>query len=158
MAKVAKIARLAPPRPSNSSIRERVTSRLAKQILSGDYKQGALLPTEAQLGAEFKVSRTALREAVRTLAAKGLVESRQRAGTRVLASEDWNRLDTDVLRWMGEIEPDLDFVKGLTEAHGGHVLLESEVGKGTRVSIHLPQTRMRRRPPKPDDVPAHAVA
>src|SRR2546430_1450568 len=79
MTKVAKIARLAPPRPSNSSIRERVTSRPAKQVLSGDYKQGALLPTEAQLGAEFKVSRTALREAVRTLAAKGLAESRQRA-------------------------------------------------------------------------------
>ena len=116
MAKVTKIARLASPRPSNASLRDKVASRLAKQILSGAYSQGALLPTEAQLGAEFKVSRTALREAVRTLAAKGLVESRQRAGTRVLASDDWNRLDTDVLRWMGEIEPDLDFVRGLTEA------------------------------------------
>ena len=121
MAKVTKIARLSPmttkgARPSNASLRDKVASRLAKQILSGAYSQGALLPTEAQLGAEFKVSRTALREAVRTLAAKGLVESRQRAGTRVLASEDWNRLDTDVLRWMGEIEPDLDFVRGLTEA------------------------------------------
>jgi DNA-binding FadR family transcriptional regulator len=117
MARAAKIVQMPSAAwPSNSSIRDRVASRLAKQILSGHYPQGALLPTEAELGAEFKVSRTALREAVRTLAAKGLVETRQRAGTRVRASEDWNRLDIDVLHWMGEIEPDLDFVRGLTEA------------------------------------------
>jgi DNA-binding FadR family transcriptional regulator len=65
---------------------------------------------------ELGVSRTALREATRTLAAKGLIESRQRAGTRVRAAEDWNRLDPDMLSWMAAIEPDLDFVKGLTEA------------------------------------------
>jgi DNA-binding FadR family transcriptional regulator len=115
MAKVARAAR-APSPASNASIRDRVTSGLAKQILSGEVLQGALLPTEAELAAKFKVSRTALREAVRTLAAKGLVETRQRAGTRVRASDEWNRLDTDVLGWMGEIEPDLDFVRGLTEA------------------------------------------
>jgi DNA-binding FadR family transcriptional regulator len=117
MAEVAKIVAIPlAPWPSTSSIRDRVASRLAQQILSGHYPQGALLPTEAELSAEFKVSRTALREAVRTLAAKGLVETRQRAGTRVRASEDWNRLDIDVLHWMGEIEPDLTFVRGLTEA------------------------------------------
>ena len=53
---------------------------------------------------------------MRTLAAKGLIETRQRGGTRVRPSEDWNRLDTDILAWMGTIEPDLAFVKGLTEA------------------------------------------
>ncbi len=103
-------------RAAGTSIRDRVTSQLAMRILSGHYPQGAALPTEAELGAEFGVSRTALREATRTLAAKGLIETRQRAGTRVRASEDWNRLDSDILTWMGAIEPDLDFVKGLTEA------------------------------------------
>ena len=102
--------------PPGTSIRDRVTSELAMRILSGHYRQGASLPTEAELGAEFGVSRTALREATRTLAAKGLIETRQRAGTRVRVSEDWNRLDADVLTWMGAIEPDFDFVKGLTEA------------------------------------------
>jgi DNA-binding FadR family transcriptional regulator len=97
-------------------IRDRVTGALALRILSGRYPQGSSLPTEAELGAELGVSRTALREATRTLAAKGLIETRQRAGTRVRASEDWNRLDPDVLAWMGQVEPDLDFVKGLTEA------------------------------------------
>jgi DNA-binding FadR family transcriptional regulator len=98
------------------SIRDRVTSELAMRILSGHYPQGSLLPTEAELGAELGVSRTALREATRTLAAKGLIETRQRAGTRVRPSEEWNRLDSDILAWIGLIEPDLDFVKGLTEA------------------------------------------
>jgi DNA-binding FadR family transcriptional regulator len=98
------------------SIRDRITSELAIRILSGRYPQGALLPTEAELGAELGVSRTALREATRTLAAKGLIEARQRAGTRVRASEEWNRLDSDILAWMGLVEPDLDFLRGLTEA------------------------------------------
>jgi DNA-binding FadR family transcriptional regulator len=99
-----------------ASIRDRVTSALALRILSGHYPPGSALPTEADLGAELGVSRTALREATRTLAAKGLIETRQRAGTRVRAAEEWNRLDSDVLAWMGRIEPDLDFVRGLTEA------------------------------------------
>lgn len=101
---------------SGTPIRDRVTSGLAMRILSGHYPQGTWLPTEAELGAEFGVSRTALREATRTLAAKGLIVTRQRAGTRVKRSEDWNRLDTDILAWMGAVKPDLDFVKGLTEA------------------------------------------
>jgi DNA-binding FadR family transcriptional regulator len=101
---------------SGTPIRDRVTSGLAMRILSGHYPQGTSLPTEAELGAEFGVSRTALREATRTLAAKGLIETKQRAGTRVRSSEDWNRLDTDILAWMGAVKPDFDFVKGLTEA------------------------------------------
>ena len=57
-----------------------------------------------------------LRDALLTLAAKGLIEARKRAGTRVRPPSDWNRLDAQVLGWMGEIEPDLDFVRGLIEA------------------------------------------
>lgn len=97
-------------------VRDRVTTELAMRILSGHYPQGTPLPTEAEFGAEFRVSRTALREATRTLAAKGLIETRRRGGTWVRSSEDWNRLDTEVLAWMSLIDPDLDFVKGLTEA------------------------------------------
>lgn len=101
---------------AGASIHDRVTSQLAMRILSGRYPQGSALPTEAELGAEFGVSRTAMREATRTLAAKGLIQPRQRGGTRIRAAEDWNRLDSDILGWMGGIEPDLDFVTGLTEA------------------------------------------
>ena len=52
----------------------------------------------------------------------------------------------------------LSIVKGLAEAHGGHVTLESEVGKGTRVSVHLPQTRVRPRVRMDSGELAHFVA
>ena len=99
-----------------SFVRERVLGMLGRRILSSHYPQGSTLPTEAQLCAEFSVSRTAMREAIKMLAAKGLVVSRQRAGTRVQEAVSWNRLDPDVLEWMNAGEPDPDFVRGLIEA------------------------------------------
>ena len=96
-------------------VRERVLATLGQRILSSHYPPGSTLPTEAQLCAEFGVSRTAMREAIKMLAAKGLVVSRQRAGTRVQDAASWNRLDTDVLTWMSNVEPDPEFVAGLIE-------------------------------------------
>ena len=52
----------------------------------------------------------------------------------------------------------LAIVKGLVEAHGGHVVLDSEVGKGTRVTVHLPASRVQQRPGKTETEPAHFVA
>lgn len=101
---------------ANSSVRERVLGALGRRILSAHYPAGSTLPTEAQLCAEFRVSRTAMREAIKMLAAKGLVVSRQRAGTRVQDAAQWNRLDPDVLAWMGAVDPDPEFVGGLIEA------------------------------------------
>lgn len=96
--------------------RERVAGELARAILSRAIPSGSALPVEAELCTRFGVSRTVLREAVRTLAAKGMVETRQRGGTIVRSPERWSRLDVDVLAWMSEIEPDIEFVRGLTEA------------------------------------------
>ena len=100
----------------SSLVRARVLATLGRRILSGYYEPGATLPTEAQLCAEFEVSRTAMREAVKMLAAKGLIVSRQRAGTRVQDAANWNRLDADVLDWMSSVEPDPNFMRGLIEA------------------------------------------
>ena len=96
-------------------VRERVLATLGQRILSSHYPPGSTLPTEAQLCAEFGVSRTAMREAIKMLAAKGLVVSRQRAGTRIQETANWNRLDQDVLAWMSAAEPDPEFVAGLIE-------------------------------------------
>ena len=99
-----------------TSLKDRIARDLGQRILSGAFAPLSVLPTEAELCIAYGASRTALRDALLTLAAKGLIEARKRAGTRVRPPSDWNRLDAQVLGWMGEIEPDLDFVKGLIEA------------------------------------------
>jgi GntR family galactonate operon transcriptional repressor len=101
---------------SSRFVRERVLGELGRRILAGQYPQQSPLPTELQLCAEFGVSRTAMREATKMLAAKGLVVSRKRAGTIVQEASSWNRLDPDVLSWMDATVPDPDFVRGLIEA------------------------------------------
>ena len=101
---------------ATSSLKDRIARDLGQRILSGAYAPLSVLPTEAELCVVYGASRTALRDALLTLSAKGLIEARKRAGTRVRVSSEWNRLDAQVLEWMRDIEPDLDFVRGLIEA------------------------------------------
>lgn len=82
---------------------------LGSAILRGDYAPAQVLPREAELMETFDVSRTVLREALRTLTSKGLVESRPRVGTRVRPREAWNLLDPDVLDWYARVAPPLAF-------------------------------------------------
>ena len=106
-------AALQKPRVHNGLVRD-----LALRILGGQVKPGDTLPTEQALQAEFGISRSALREAVRVLSAKGLVAVRPRVGTAVRPQDDWNRLDPEMLEWSMAIAPDLDFVRSLMEARG----------------------------------------
>jgi DNA-binding FadR family transcriptional regulator len=62
----------------------RVVSTLRAQLLAGEIPPGQKLPTENQLSEQFGVSRTVVREAIATLAADGLVQSRQGAGVFVV--------------------------------------------------------------------------
>jgi DNA-binding FadR family transcriptional regulator len=74
-----------------------------------------VLASEVDFAQSLDVSRGALREAMQVLAAKGLVESRPKAGTRVLPRARWNLLDPDVLAWAFAGEPDPEFVRGVFE-------------------------------------------
>jgi len=89
--------------------------RLGVDILSGVFKPGETLPNEMDSSASLEISRSAYREAIRILAAKGMVESRPKTGTRVTERERWNLLDPEVLRWMFETEPSESFILGLFE-------------------------------------------
>ncbi|MEQ1734938.1 MAG: FadR/GntR family transcriptional regulator [Rhodoglobus sp.] len=80
----------------------RVIDGVGLQIIGGLYAPGELLPKEAELSDEYGVSRTSVREAMRVLAAKGLVDIRQKVGTRVRQPELWNVFDADLLRWHSE--------------------------------------------------------
>jgi DNA-binding FadR family transcriptional regulator len=84
-------------------------------ILSGRYFPGHVLDGEVEASTQRHVSRSAYREAVRILSAKGLVESRPRVGTRVSPVEQWHLLDPDVLLWAFADEPRTDVLHGLYE-------------------------------------------
>jgi DNA-binding FadR family transcriptional regulator len=88
---------------------------LGVRIVSGRCRPGDILDGEIDASDRLEVSRTAYREAVRILAAKGLVESRPKVGTRVSLPERWHLLDPDVLSWIFEREPDDRLVNGLFE-------------------------------------------
>ena len=76
-----------------------LAEKIAQRILTGEYVPGTILPGELELGEQFGVSRTAVREAVKTLTAKGMVLPRPRIGTRVLPQSNWNFLDQELLSW-----------------------------------------------------------
>ena len=80
------------------NLSQRMTQELGKSIVCGEYDNDSI-PTEAELCAKFGVSRSAVREAVKMLSAKGLISSRQRQGIRILPEEEWNIFDPDLLRW-----------------------------------------------------------
>lgn len=76
-----------------------VVDAIGADIIQGRHQQGSALPRDEELAARFGVSRTVLREAIKTLSAKGLLVARSRVGTRVRPRDDWNMFDADVLRW-----------------------------------------------------------
>lgn len=92
-----------------------VAQELGRAIVTGGIAPGERLPKEETLSRQLGVSRTALREGMKILAAKGLIESRQKTGTRVRAMADWNQLDADVLAWRCIALPTRDFVSKLVE-------------------------------------------
>src|SRR5260370_1277516 len=92
-----------------------VLDRLGRRVVSGRYAPSNRLPTEAQLVRKLGISRPSVREALKALVRKGLVESRARRGTVVLAKEHWDLLDPEVLRWMAAAPPDHAFLIGLIE-------------------------------------------
>ena len=96
-------------------LRGAVAHYLGTAIVSGRIAPGERLTGEVANSEALDVSRSAYREAVQVLAAKGLVESRTKAGTRVLARSRWNVLDPVVLAWAFSGEPDLEFVRDLFE-------------------------------------------
>ena len=77
-----------------------VTEAIARRVMAGEWSDGSPLPTEVELAEGLGVARTSVREALTRLKAKGLIASRQKAGTRVLPRMQWNMLDEDVLRWV----------------------------------------------------------
>jgi DNA-binding FadR family transcriptional regulator len=87
------------PLGRHRTLHGQVVELLGSRIVSGEFPDGSRLPNESELAAQLEVSRGGVREAVKALAAKGLVEARPRLGTRVRSRHEWNLLDREVIDW-----------------------------------------------------------
>jgi DNA-binding FadR family transcriptional regulator len=88
---------------------------LGQRIVSGDLTPGTTLPNLEDLALQFSISRLSMREAMKVLAAKGLVRSTPRRGTVVRPRNEWSRLDPDVLVWQIGNVPNAAFVRNVFE-------------------------------------------
>ncbi|WP_137895884.1 FadR/GntR family transcriptional regulator [Ramlibacter sp. 2FC] len=88
---------------------------LGEAIVAGRYAVDGVIPPEPTLCAELGVSRTVVREAIKSLVAKGLVHTGPKVGTRVLPSEQWNWFDPDVVAWQSKVGLSHEFVRDLQE-------------------------------------------
>lgn len=111
-----KIAKPARRKPRSLRLHGTVARDLGIRIVTGALPPGSMLEGEIAASEQFKVSRTAYREAIRILAAKGLVHSRPKIGTQVSERSAWHLLDPDVLGWMFANEaPDPRLIESLFE-------------------------------------------
>jgi DNA-binding FadR family transcriptional regulator len=88
---------------------------LGEAIIGGRYAPGASIPPEPTLCVELGVSRTVVREAVKSLVAKGMLVTGPKVGTRVLPSEQWNWFDPDVVAWQSKAGLTREFLRDLQE-------------------------------------------
>lgn len=89
--------------------------RLGEQIVRGEYEPGDSMPPEPMLCEELGVSRTVVREAVKSLVAKGMITTGPKVGTRVQPSDQWNWFDPDVIRWQSDAGLTREFLRDLQD-------------------------------------------
>lgn len=102
-------------RPAARNFHSYVINEVGRAIVAGEMPVGSSLPGDAEMMDRFGVSRTVLREALKTLEAKGLVEARAKVGTRVLPQSRWNLFDRQILAWKLESGPSPAFLAAFHE-------------------------------------------
>ncbi|WP_263771937.1 FadR/GntR family transcriptional regulator [Propionivibrio soli] len=94
---------------------DRLTQLFGKQITQGAFAPGAALPSEADLCARFAVSRNVMREVIKVLSTKRLIDAQRHRGLFVMPREQWNYLDADVLEWALEQGANPELISSLLE-------------------------------------------
>ncbi|MBD1545526.1 FadR family transcriptional regulator [Labrenzia aggregata] len=92
-----------------------VVEQLGRAIVAGEYPPETMIPLDPDISEMFDVSRTVVREAKKTLIAKGLIQSKAKVGTQVRPAEQWNMFDPDVLRWHAALKNAGPFLDELFE-------------------------------------------
>ncbi|UVC06649.1 FadR family transcriptional regulator [Rhizobium sp. TH2] len=90
---------LQPVRLESDDLNHLVARKIFAAISSGHFAEGSILPNEFALGETLGVSRTALREAIKGLSSKGMLETRRRRGTQVTDRSQWTLIDGEVINW-----------------------------------------------------------
>jgi DNA-binding FadR family transcriptional regulator len=99
----------------SSSFHASTVDWLGCWIATGQVKPGETIKVEADLGEQLGVSRTVIREAIKTLVAKGLLEVGPKVGTRVLPVRRWNLFDPQVVGWLSRSGLPENFVDDLLD-------------------------------------------
>lgn len=99
---------------NNRGLHGQAVQLIGTRIVRGDYQPGDVLDPVA-IEHELEVSRTVIREALRVLAAKGMVGARPRRGTFVRDRPEWSLLDSEVLQWQFDSADNLDLLRDLVE-------------------------------------------
>jgi len=94
---------------------DRIIIDIGQQIVGGKYVPGTALPSEAELCEEFETSRNIIREVLRALMAKRLVEVKRYRGAFVTLRSQWNYLDTEVLNWVLAQDYDPRLIAAMSE-------------------------------------------
>lgn len=141
MAEPGQLIRSLTGRPAARNFHSFVINEIGMGVASGAFPVGSTLPGDAEMMDRYEVSRTVLREAVKTLEAKGLVEARAKVGTRVLPRNRWNLFDRQVLFWIFHAAPEPGFAESLTEVREGLEMQAVALAAGRRQAEQMRMMR-----------------
>lgn len=102
-------------KPTVRNVHGHTLHALGEAIVAGRHPVGSSIPPEPQLCEAFGVSRTVVREAIKSLVAKGMLSTGPKVGTRVLPAEQWNWFDPDLVAWQSKAGLSKEFLRDLQE-------------------------------------------
>ena len=124
-------------KPAARNFHTFVINEIGTAIVSGRFPVGSILPSDAEMMSSYNVSRTVVREALRTLEAKGMVEARPKVGTRVSHRSRWNLFDPQLLAWHFDADLAPAFVEGLFDVRRSLEARAADLASRHRTAEHV---------------------
>ena len=124
-------------RPAARNFHTFVINEIGLGIVTGQFPVGSILANDAVMMETYGVSRTVLREALKTLEAKGMVEARPKVGTRVTPTSRWSFFDPQVLSWHFYAKPDQRFFESLFDVRGALESRAIALASARRTAEHV---------------------
>tara|TARA_R110002020_G_scaffold41053_3_gene121021 strand:- start:4688 stop:5425 length:738 start_codon:yes stop_codon:yes gene_type:complete len=124
-------------RPAARNFHTFVINEIGLGIVTGAFPVGSILANDAVMMETYGVSRTVLREALKTLEAKGMVEARPKVGTRVTPPSRWSFFDPQVLSWHFYAKPDQRFFESLFDVRGALESRAIALASARRTAEHV---------------------